>query len=258
MNPIYFGQTEHQLYGVYHPAMATKTPRACGIVLCYPFGQEYMRAHRAFRQIAVSLAKNGFHVLRFDYRGTGDSSGDLEDSTAANWLEDINTAVDELKSITGLDRFSLIGLRLGGLLAALAPAKRSDIDSVVLWDPVSSGSAYRKELTEEVKSGQGPDWNSIDENGTLHFNGFSLTEGFLDSLDDIQLDTQLQEIRKGLLVVSHENDSSRLIRETCENHPGFTYKYIEAPGDWNYVDDFGGILLPQPVMQGIVHWISSE
>ena len=47
----------------------------------------------------------------------------------------------------------VIGLRLGGLLAAAACAEREDIESLNLWDPVTSGVQYinelRKELTDE-------------------------------------------------------------------------------------------------------------
>ena len=46
------------------------------MVLCYPGGQEYIRSRRAFRQLAIRLSSAGFPVLRFDYHGCGDSSGD--------------------------------------------------------------------------------------------------------------------------------------------------------------------------------------
>src|SRR5215217_413896 len=78
MNPLYFGSSQKPLYGVYHPPKSQpgRPVRTTGVVLCYPLGQEYMRAHRAFRQLATLLTKSGFPVLRFDYYGTGDSGGD--------------------------------------------------------------------------------------------------------------------------------------------------------------------------------------
>lgn len=140
MNPIFFGQTESPLYGVYHPPQSDA--RDAGIVLCYPFGQEYMRAHRAYRQLALLLAKKGFHVLRFDFRGTGDSSGDMEGVGAEHWLRDIDDAVQELRESTGVTRVSVLGLRLAALFAACACAQRSDIDRLIVWDPVISGELY--------------------------------------------------------------------------------------------------------------------
>ena len=74
MNPFFFGSSERPLYGVHHPPRE-RGPRESGVVLCYPMGQEYMRSHRAFRQLANLLTRKGHHVFRFDYFATGDSSG---------------------------------------------------------------------------------------------------------------------------------------------------------------------------------------
>jgi alpha/beta superfamily hydrolase len=79
MTPLLFGSADAPLYGVHHAPQAA--PQRTGIVLCYPFGQEYMRAHRACRQLAMLLAKKGYHVLRFDYSGTGNSSGDVDSAS---------------------------------------------------------------------------------------------------------------------------------------------------------------------------------
>ena len=75
MRPFYFGDSEEALYGVYHSPQGEH--RDEGVVLCAPFGQEAMRTHRALRQLATLLTKRGYHVLRFDYRGTGDSALDI-------------------------------------------------------------------------------------------------------------------------------------------------------------------------------------
>ncbi|MDH3592767.1 MAG: alpha/beta hydrolase, partial [Planctomycetota bacterium] len=66
MNPVYFGDSATRLYGIYHPAKGASV-RDEGVVLCYPMGQEYMRAHRAFRMLSLMLAKRGFHVFRFAF-----------------------------------------------------------------------------------------------------------------------------------------------------------------------------------------------
>ena len=40
-------------------------------------------------------------MLRFDYRGTGDSFGELGEVTVSDWLEDIALAVREGREISG-------------------------------------------------------------------------------------------------------------------------------------------------------------
>ena len=114
MQPFYFGTSQKQLFGVYH-APDGKSARQSAILLCQPLGHEYLRAHRAFRNLAVSLAGQGFHVLRFDYFGCGDSGGDQEQATIDQCLADLSTAVEELKDTAGVPRVSLVGLLANGL-----------------------------------------------------------------------------------------------------------------------------------------------
>ena len=87
-------------------------------MLCYPWGQEYLRAHRSMRLLADMIAARGCDVLRFDYSGTGDSGGDATTASFVEWESDIETAIDELKDMAGVSRVSLVGLRLGATLAA--------------------------------------------------------------------------------------------------------------------------------------------
>ena len=78
MEPFYFGKSPRALFGVYHPPKAGMT-RKTGVVLCYPMGHEYVYSHRAFLRLAMLLSSAGFHVLRFDFYGCGDSEGDCKE-----------------------------------------------------------------------------------------------------------------------------------------------------------------------------------
>jgi pimeloyl-ACP methyl ester carboxylesterase len=48
--------------------------------------------------------------------------------------------VPELRQVT------LVGLRLGATIAAAVAATRSDVDRLVLWDPVTDGAAYMQSV----------------------------------------------------------------------------------------------------------------
>jgi pimeloyl-ACP methyl ester carboxylesterase len=240
------------LLGVYHPADAQLDLRR-GIVFCYPFGQEYMRAHRAMRLLADMLARKGYHVFRFDYRGTGDSAGQLEAFSPIDWLDDIEAAVQELRDIAGLQRIGLLGLRLGALLAKEVAARRADIEQLLLWDPVVSGAEYLSELRREIDSRTGnPKSNFVAANSDLHFNGFCLSQSFQAQLGT--LDMVAPPVAPSTRVaqfVSHERAEFERIRAALQNRDGYTYQVVAAPHDWNYVDHVGGILLPQPIMTAI-------
>jgi len=105
-------------------------------------------AHWAFRRLSGLLAREGFHVLRFDWSGTGDSWGHTSEGTVPIWLDDLAAAARELKDVTGASAISLVGRRFGATLAALASAGTIEVDTLVLWDPVVSGRAYFGELED--------------------------------------------------------------------------------------------------------------
>lgn len=122
-------------------------PRNAAVLLCNPFGEEAARAHRAYRVFARKLEDAGYAAMRFDYAGTGDSSGDIADFGVDAWIEDIEAAADVLRRESGVARIVLVGLRLGATLAALCVQRgRLRAAHVVLWDPVVDGAEYLREL----------------------------------------------------------------------------------------------------------------
>ena len=46
MEPLFFGPADHSLFGWLH-LPAGRAPRRTAVVLCPPFGQEFVLAHRA-------------------------------------------------------------------------------------------------------------------------------------------------------------------------------------------------------------------
>lgn len=143
--PLFFGDAQSPLFGAYH-APAAGTARRIGVLLCYPAPQEYMFAHRAFRVLAEALAERGYPVLRFDYTGTGDSSGDLNAATFSGWRADVKTAADELSELGAVQQISVVGMRLGGAIAAAVAAEGRRFRDLVLWDPIVNGARAIAEL----------------------------------------------------------------------------------------------------------------
>lgn len=136
------------LYGSYHAADRKKPGRGA-VLLCYPFGHEYIRAHRTYQRLAIKLSESGFNVLRFDYYGCGDSSGNFEQARLNDWLEDIKLALEQLRLRGNSANVFVGGLRLGGALAAISALERNEIEGLILWDPVIDGSKYLGELIQD-------------------------------------------------------------------------------------------------------------
>jgi pimeloyl-ACP methyl ester carboxylesterase len=141
--PVWFGPSERPLFGWLHvPAGASARGAA---VLCPTFGLEGGFSHFALRQVAERLADKGFVALRFDYDGTGDSSGSGDDpGRVAAWTSSVGAAVDLVASIADVP-VALVGMRIGALFAVEEAARRGGVKALVLWDPPASGRSYVRE-----------------------------------------------------------------------------------------------------------------
>ena len=79
---------------------APELPKSTGVLVLVGGPQYRVGSHRQFRLLARALAKAGYPLMRFDYRGMGDSIGDLRNFEAVN--DDITAAIDAV-SYTHLD-----------------------------------------------------------------------------------------------------------------------------------------------------------
>lgn len=252
MTPFYFGQSQQPLFGIYRPAREG-SPATRGVLLCPPMGQDFMRSHRALRQLSQQLAKAGLHALRFDYRGLGDSWGDNTDASLAGWCEDVATAVDELKDTAAVKTVSLVGLRIGASVASLAAAGRSDIDSLVLWDPVVRGSDYLKELARLADAPVGDD-------EIMGSTGFALTPGLRRELAALDLTQPLKAPthRRNMLVVSEPRaDYERLRQHLASGSVPLTHAEIAVGASWDVSEQMGAMLLPQAIIRAITDHLAA-
>lgn len=261
MKPFHFGSSQKTLFGFYHPP--EKAPaRGVGVVLCNPLGQEAVRAHRAYRQLANLFGKARFHVLRFDYFGTGDSAGDVHEGNPTQWIEDIRTASDELKDTAGVSRVAWVGLRYGGTLAALASKDRKDIDTLVLCDPVMNGSSYVAELQamhlEYLEQEFGDEFDPKNSSAEGEIMGFPLTEALLRGLESIDLTAIVGcSAKKVALIASQPGVDYKHLRDRLgELRVPASYQEVVA-ASWNSDAAMNASLVPTELLQAIVASVSA-
>ncbi|MEP7096813.1 MAG: alpha/beta fold hydrolase [Dokdonella sp.] len=135
--PLYFGP-RGELFGLYH---CEGTPARKAVLLCPSLGQEQIRCHRLYRQLARALAAEGIAVLRFDYYGCGDSAGASAQVDWQRCLADTWDAANELRRRSKTDHIIAFGARLGGSIA-LTTAAAARFTELVLWDPILDGKDY--------------------------------------------------------------------------------------------------------------------
>jgi fermentation-respiration switch protein FrsA (DUF1100 family) len=80
------------------------------------------------------LAREGIGMLRFDFRGCGESKGRMEESTVTKRITDLGSAIQFIMSYPRVEnRIGLFGSSLGGYLSLMKASIEEKIRSVVIW-----------------------------------------------------------------------------------------------------------------------------
>jgi uncharacterized protein len=144
-HPTWIAASESRLFGILHEARPS--PKA-GIVICAPFLHEYVRSHRLLALLAHELGGLGFRVLRFDYRGAGDSEGADVDFSLQHAEDDASAAVDTLRAGNPALPIIALGVR-GGAFPSTQLMRKGKVDELWLWQPILDGADYVRQLREK-------------------------------------------------------------------------------------------------------------
>lgn len=137
----------HELAGVIYRPPTGERPEGGwpGIVLCQGFG--------GFKEgtpptLAAHLARNGYLVLSFDYRGFGESEGPRGRLDPFGQVQDVRDAMSLLEFHPEVDasRLGLYGTSFGGALVTYTAAVDERPRAVVATVPVAHGERWLRSL----------------------------------------------------------------------------------------------------------------
>ena len=254
-----------RLRGMLH--RPTDGGKAMGLVLCPPFGEERKSAARVLTRAARLLCAAGFDVLRFDYRGTGESDGCLETVSLWEWVEDIRRAMRHLSACTGVERVGLIGVRFGAALAGMVSVDDGPLPVLVCWAPVWSGQACLEECMRHLAATRlAADGDLCDRPvGTAAERGIDIGCGWLCSplrgeLEQCELPRDARA-RAEVVVVLHFSeraDSAAVYRSASARltSPDGTGRCLYVPGRPFWVT--ASRCDPKPLVEATVKAIASE
>lgn len=143
---FFINTRQRQLYGVTQ-APSPDNDNGTGILLVPPLGNEQRRCQRPFRTMMQQIAREGFHLMRFDWRGTGNSSGNSSSiDELALWEEDLQDAATHLSQ--SVNSIHIISVRMGAMITARLNLQSLPVAGYHLWDPVFQGSQWLKEMQQ--------------------------------------------------------------------------------------------------------------
>lgn len=246
LTTFHFGGGRQRLFGCWHRASQGRA-RGVGVVLCYPLSGEYFRSHRAFRRLGTLLHDAGFDVLRFDYSGCGDSSGESEDCRLFHWRRDVGQAIDALRQRSGCDRVAVVGLRLGATLALQATASRHDVAALILWDPIVDGREYLDGLQQHGLA----DLNAAPP----EVMGAALSVRMCADLAAVALSgTSPTDLPRTLVVDAGEEEPDERLAALAQSlSPTGEYRHIATSPFW--AQDLYKALVPTQALDEIAGWL---
>jgi alpha-beta hydrolase superfamily lysophospholipase len=244
--------------------------RATGaVVICPTLGLEAVYSYWTLRELADRLASAGLVALRFDYDGTGDSSGDWDDpDRVAAWLASVRTAIDYVWNL-GVKRVAVVGLRVGGTLAAATLAAHEGIaDDLVLWDPCASGRSFLREQRAlwAFLRNQAVEWGVLDEDATwgLETDATEIDDGSVETPGLIFTKDAVVDL-EGLSVAATRGAlASRILfltRDTRKAERRLGERLALSHVEWSEIagqDDLLAVsaVMPVETVDRIVEWLS--
>ena len=95
---------------------------------------EELMGHKPFLVIADYLTRNGIGVLRYDDRGTAQSTGDFKTATTFDFSKDAEAAINFLLTRDEVDKkkIGLMGHSEGGIIAPMVAARNKNVGFIVL------------------------------------------------------------------------------------------------------------------------------
>jgi len=185
-----------------HIPEATPAP---GVLMCHGFTGQRIEAHFLFVKAARALCEAGLNVLRFDFRGSGESDGLFEEMSIEGEIADAVAALGALCAEPTVEesRIGVIGLSLGGLVAACLCARDRRAKALVLWSAVADLAGVFRQRGDFADAAE-----ALAREGALELGPHRVGAGFVADVDRLQPLEEIRSYRGPALVVHGSCDES--------------------------------------------------
>lgn len=191
-----------QLSSVLHMPQCNEHEKKPAVVICHGFISSKVGQHRVFVSLARQLCQDGFIVLRFDYSGCGESSGEYRDVTITQQIEETKKIIDFVAEHPNVDtaNITLLGHSMGGAIAASVAAIDTRIQQLILLSPVA-------EPLHDILGILGQErYQRCLQEGIVNYEGFEIGKDFFSSLSQVNPLAGIHQFKGNVLLVHGSED----------------------------------------------------
>lgn len=173
------------------------------IVICHGFIGNRIGVDRLFVHAARRFADEGYLVLRFDYAGCGESTGDYGAGGLDVLIEQTRVVLDYALDIDYVDanRIALLGHSLGGAVALLTAAQDRRVKTLLLW------SAVAHPFNDIIRIVGQDLYDHAVQYGTADYAGYTFRPGFFDTLAAHQPFAQIRKFSGDVFLAHGTSDN---------------------------------------------------
>lgn len=171
------------------------------VIICHGFVGSRIGVDRLFVKAARKLCSVGHAVLRFDYAGCGESTGDYGAGGMDQLIEQTRDVIGYVLA-KGLAEAPviLLGHSLGGAVALLTAARDRRVEHLILW------SAVAHPFHDIVRVVGRRAYEEAVHRGSVDYLGYTLSSRFFASLSHYHPFQEVKNIRGHVLLLHGTSD----------------------------------------------------
>lgn len=163
-----------------------------------------------FTDLAKELAKAGFNVFRFDFRGRGESEGKSTDMTVMGEVKDLEASIKLLQQ-KGYKAFGILGASFGGGPVSFSSFAHQDlVKALILWNPIIDYSYLMSPTTEwSIKNWGKPAFDRVNKVGYTEIGSskFKVGKKLMREIKNLKPWSTLQKTEIPILFVHGDQDT---------------------------------------------------
>ncbi|MFP7394731.1 alpha/beta fold hydrolase [Niallia circulans] len=146
------------------------------VIMCHGLIGSRIGVDRLFVKASNVLTELGYLVIRFDYRGCGESSGEYGSTKLSDLINQTEAIIQFAYEKFSIMELILLGHSLGGAVAVLTAIKDARVRRLIQWAAVGDPAVDIKRIFGEERLSE------LAEREVVDFYGYSFYQTYFDSL----------------------------------------------------------------------------